>query len=215
MITRIRGLRARTQAITGGAILLGAGVVAPVVGTHSLGTPTSPDTAAIQAVVRNALNADQQADVRPAELSLAANAPDDAVRAFMEKVPPMSHTEVLNWHARLDSTLSSYYTGTRLDQLKKVMGDHADEQTAAGAQDIELGGGAENIQFESVVVSGDTATARVQAEKWLRYVHRGNARVEVISVPPSTAEYVYRLVRTTNGWRISDLTGFKILTNAP
>ncbi len=103
--------------------------------------------------------------------------------------------------ASANAQLADVYVGDLLATRQKQMDDALAAQSSG--QVYLYGGGTSSLEFLSIRIDGDTATAVVQATTWSLVGQSVNGQV-VTARPSNTETFNFALVRGTNGWRIDD-----------
>ena len=132
--------------VVGVAVLTAVGIGALVL-IGALGPP-DPDQAAIRRTVEQGLLAQQDA------LSVPASG------------GPMGAAAIAQFKSQVRDRLSQYFTGTALANFVSV--EQANVDSMAGGSALSLGGGADNVRFQSIRIKGASATVQATASMWAK-----------------------------------------------
>jgi hypothetical protein len=172
--------------VAGASVLAGSShPVADVQLAAGASANPSQDAAAVKATFTTALRLHQQLPVPP--VATAGAAPDGVVRQKQLK-------------AGTAKVQALFEPGPAAAEIKAQQ----NAITAEQAPDFRvLGGDASKISFSSVVVSGNTATAKGHAEVWSRMEQRGPDGKWGIAEPHNTINVVMTFVKKAGIWKVA------------
>lgn len=132
--------------VVGAAVLTTVGVRA-LVGVGALSAP-DPDQVAVRRTVEQGLLAQQDA------LSVPASG------------GPMGAAAIAQFKSQVRDRLGQFFTGTALASFVNV--EQANVDSLANGSVRYLGGGADNVQFQSITIKGAFATVQATASMWAK-----------------------------------------------
>jgi hypothetical protein len=146
-------------------------------------TAANPEVAAVQAVARDTIVAEQT-------VGIVDGVSKDAM------IPDSDGTRLA---ATAEGVARSHYAGplleTRIDQFRRVVADQV------GGKPNVLGGGAKDFQFVSTKVGTDTATVEVKATVWSTFVQG-----DQVASPTATTDYIFELQKINGQWYVTNET---------
>lgn len=186
-------------------LALGAGLLALLVGATAA-RAGDPDEKAVVSALTEAVAAAQQSFTSPVALAASADLKvgDNATAAAALKSGP-SLAEV----ARVDSAgkmlLGQHFAGTALtDRLRAHSAMIVEQENRTVPGFTPLGGGVSDVQVSSISVDGDTASVHAIITTWARMSQVERDGHVVVSQPSNDLVVDASLLRSPDGWKVTE-----------
>lgn len=163
----------------------------------------SSQTSAVETAFTSAIRADQEMQAPPPSLyATTAN-----TEASARLTAPAASQAVRNAQLRDGkAALSRYFTPAQARHEQTGLTNAVDAE--ADPEFRNLGSGVSKVIFDSVAVSGDTATLRAEVTSWAKFQQQQDNGGWATASPVNVMRYNVTMIRNGSGrWLVSSMTG--------